>query len=246
MGLLYGPRRAILGGKRPYFKKVLATGPIAYWPQWELTGSVSEDLVLDAQDGAYTGATLNATAAPDGSPSPFFDGVNDFNNVFTATLQGQFNGSEGSVAAWARVANAGVWTDGALRFSVGLRATAANRLDIEKDAANNRLDFVYVAGGAIRTVVHTPITDVGWMHLVMTWSASAGATGEMRAFLNGIQTGVTQINLGVWVGNLLNTRTNIGCDNTVGPASVWHGYLAHVSVWDRPLSPDEIANLAVV
>jgi hypothetical protein len=243
MGLLRGTRRALLDGKRPYFKKVLATGPIAYWPQWELTGAVAQDLIDSPnQDGAYTGVTLNALPGPDGSPTPFFDGANDFNNIFSATLQGAFDGDEGTVAVWARVFNAGVWTDGAARRILILFTPNPSFVTIVKQAAANTLRFSY-RGNLVRSVdVITTLVD--FFHVAMTWSISAGVNGEMRAFFNGVQQGATQVALGPFAGVLSNTRTVVGADN-ITPGTVWHGYLAHPAVWDRPLTPAEIASLAV-
>lgn len=244
MGLLHGTRRALLGGKTPYFKKVLSTGPIAYWPQWELTGTNAKDLINSpAQDGTYTGVTLNALAGPDGSPSPFFDGANDFNDIFSAPLKTAFDWDTGAVAAWMRVDNVGVWTDGTVRqlMQWGRRfGGLITFVRIQKANANNTLGWHYTAGGVNKSVLDGAVSTVAWFHVAMTWDRGAD---EMKAFLNGAQNGITQTGLGVPSGNL-DVPSIIGAANSV-PEAPWHGYLAHPAVWDRPLAPAEIANLAV-
>ena len=55
---LLSTRRALLGGSGGYNEKVLRTGPIAYWPQDETSGTVARCLVNPAQNGTYTGVTL--------------------------------------------------------------------------------------------------------------------------------------------------------------------------------------------
>lgn len=233
-----------------YHQKVLELDPIAYWIQDEKVGTVAYDWVRRSQgsdqDGAYTGVTLGEPGIGDGRTSPFFDGVNDFNDIFTPTFQGRFalanHGapgavSEGTVMVWARVANSGVWTDGSVRRIINLYASALDLVEIQLPAGVNTLRFRYRAGGVAEVVsVTTSTTD--WFCGALTWSASAD---EVRAYLNGVQQGATQVGLGVWAGNLLNNRTNIGCNNTVGPTEVWHGYTAHGAVWDRALTPQELS-----
>lgn len=228
-----------------YHQRILETDPIAYWIQDERVGTVSYDWVRRSQgsdqDGAYTGVTLGEPGIGDGRTSPYFDGVNDFNNVFTATLQGRFNGVEGTAMAWARVANSGVWTDGADRYIVNLRVNAGNNLFIRRNGANNnRIRWRYEAGGIARTVDLTGPNHTDWFFVALTWSASAGATGEVRAYYNGVQTGAIQVALGAWAGNLAAGNTVIGAYSTA-PANVWHGYIAHCAVWNRALTPQELS-----
>lgn len=243
--------RSILQGRylriqsSEYYEKVLGYGPIAYWPQWERTGAAATCQVNSAQNGAYVGVTLGQVGIGDGNVCPFYDGANDLANIYSGTLAGRFNGPEGTAMIWARVANAGVWTDGAFRYSFNLWVDVNNHVNIQKMNVNNTIRFRYMAGGVADDVTVGGLTRTDWMVLLVSWSASAGITGEVRAYIDGIQQGITQVGLGVWAGNLGNTTTCIGAANTI-PTFVWHGYLAHCAVWDRALSPAQIAGLAVV
>jgi hypothetical protein len=227
-----------------YYQKVLGYGPLVYFPQWEPTGAVSQELV-NGWDGAYVGVTLGQPGIGDGNTCPWFDGVNDHNNIFTAALQAAFDGSEGTMMIWARVANVGVWTDGIIRDCMALAVDANNNLRMNRTVVNNQLWWNYEAGGVLDVVSLNAVTTLDWMHLAITWSASTPPTGEMRAYFNGAQTGVTQVGLGVWAGLLNANECCIGA-RTVTPTRLWHGWLAHGAVWTRALAPGEIADLAVI
>jgi hypothetical protein len=226
----------------------LGYDPIAYWPLYETAGATAECLVNSAQSGAYTGVTLGQTVTDANGVSfvcPLFDGANDFANIYTATFRDAFDGSEGTAMIWCRVFNVGVWTDGSTRRSYNFRVDVNNRVIMGRDAANNRNQSNYIAGGANEQQNMDGLTSTDWMHVGVTWSISSGVNGEVKHYLDGSQNGVTDTALGVWAGNLDNTRTVIGASSTV-PIFVWYGWLAHCAVWDTALSAATIADLATV
>lgn len=234
-----------------YSQKVKSSGPIAYWIMGEAAGLVSIDQINSpAQDGAYTGVTLAQPGIGDGNTCPFFDGANDYNNVYTVTFRGVFNGAEGTILIWSKVTNAGVWTDGVQRMMFYFRVDGNNFININKNNANNQIQFVYRANATNSIVTHNlvaPPTD--WFVLAITWSKSTLPTGEMKAYYglpNELaQVGATQVALGVWAGNLAATFTTIGSLGT-GPASVFNGYLAHCAVWGSALDLPTLQGLGMV
>lgn len=222
-----------------YARRVLVTRPqnlIGYWPMWEGNGVVSFDNSPQGNDGAYTGVTLAQPGIGDGRYSAFFDGANDFNNIWSAGLVADFNGTEGALLIWARVANAGVWTDGAVRYLLDLLADANNYIYIRKQAVANNFLVTYAAN-AILKQRFVAINTTEWMCWALTWSVIAD---EVRVYLDGIQQGATFNGLGVWVGNLVNMATIIGAANT-GPNNVWHGNGAHCALYNAALTPAEMA-----
>jgi hypothetical protein len=227
-----------------YYQRVLASDPIAYWLLDEKGGTVAYDAVtmraVGAQNGVHTAVTLGQPGIGDGRTSPLYDGVNGYTDVVSAALAAAFDGSEGTAMCWARVANAGVWTDGASRTALTVFVDADNLLLLQRNGVNNQLFWYYEANTVIDSVVLGGLTTTDWMHLALTWSASAD---EVRAYYNGAQTGATQVGLGAWAG--VPSRTIAGA-STVAPVAPWSGYLDHVALWDRPLTPAEIADLAVV
>jgi hypothetical protein len=215
----------------------------AYWPLWETAGAVADNLEgTAARDGAYSNVTLGQTGIGDGYTCPSFNGVTSYVNIYSASLNGVWNGGLFTISAWVRVGGAGVWTDGVVReaFHIGANTTT-NLVQIRKDNAANTLRCQYRAGGVIKTVDHT-ISSTDWIHVLCTVSAAAD---EFRFFVAGSQVGLTQNGLGVWVGAL---GANVNCigSQTTAPVSLFSGYLAHVAIWNAVLTPAERASLAVV
>jgi len=237
-----GPGRALLGGGGNYNDLVMGTQPIAYWPQSESSGLTAYCLTNPAMNGTYTGVTLaNDLTGPFGTPAPFYDGANDYCNIYSAALNTAFSGAEGTVAIWAKVNGIGVWTDAAIRQTINLWVNGNNYLRPQKMNVNNLFQHFYRANAIGETVNSAGRTDIVWMHVALSWSKSAE---EMKAYIYGAQVGATQINLGVWAGNLLNTACCIGANGT-GPSEVWHGWLGPCAIWNRALTPAEIAALYV-
>lgn len=233
------------GGAFPacYRDKVLGYGPIAYWMLAEGAGAAAIDQVNSpAQDGTHVGVTLGqpGIGEPCGTTSPFYDGANDYTDIYSLTFNGVFDGAEGTALIWLKILNAGVWTDGIIRVLLSLTVDGANTIALFKDGANNTLVLRYWAGGVNRQITINPISSVNWLVLGLTWSATAD---ELRGFLGGVQQGPPLGGLGVWAGPLHNNFTVVGAGSTV-PANVTHGYLAHCAIWDSPLVPAIMGDLA--
>lgn len=228
---------------RPYWKKVLSTSRsnlLAYWPLWEASGVTAVDRSGNGRNGTYSGPTLGQAGIGDGRTSALFDGVNDVTNVHGASFVAAFNGSEGTLATWARVSAAGVWSDGSNHHIFNLAVNGSNVVVGFKNTGGS-LALQYIAGGTAKTFTLVTTTTL-WFHLTITWSKSAD---QAKFYFNGTQNGATQTGLGTWAGSLAATTTVLGATNTT-PASVWSGYLAHCAVWDTPLNATQIAKLAVV
>jgi hypothetical protein len=240
--MLQGTRRALLRGGKRYIDKMLGHGPIAYWVQGEKTGAVARCYVNPAQNGAYTAVTLGQLGIGDGNTSASYDGATSYTNIYSATLAAAFSGVAGTAMIWARVSAAGVWTDGAFRYLFNFQADANNQIFIAKAIANSTMNFQYKAGAVTSQIQNAAMNQTAFINVALTWDKTAD---QVRAFLNGAQTGATLNGLGVWAGAPGVTTTCIGSASTV-PATVWSGYLAHCALWNRALAPAEIAALAVI
>ena len=113
---------------------------------------------------------------------------------------------------------------------------------IQRTAANNTIRFFYKAGGITVEQITGGITSVNFVPYAMTWDISAGATGEVRYYIDGVASGATDTGLGTWAGNLNPGATCVGA-STTGPTDIWSGNVAPVSVWSAALSPDEMRYL---
>jgi hypothetical protein len=226
-----------------YIAKVLGIGAanmLAYWPLNETSGATADNAQgTAARDAAYTGVTLSDTIGPDGdNGAPLFDAVSDYVNVFTASLQGTFNGNEGTLACWLKVANAGVWGGTGTPHVVHFRVNGNNFIRIYISAANT-LTFERVAAAGSKSVAHIS-SDTAWMHVALTWSDAGDA---LKAYVNGVQIGSTQTSLNTFAGSIGSANSVVGAFS-VTPASVWNGWLAHSAIWNTPLSDASIAALA--
>lgn len=142
---------------------------------------------------------------------------------------------------WARVANAGVWTDGARRDALILQAGPNDYVLMTKRAVNNLFSWYYVANGVPKAVGLAGLTTTSWMTMAITWSASAD---RVCYYYNGASAAPPQNGLGVWGGGGLATAV-IGASNLL-PQQVWNGILAHCAVWDSALDATVIADLAAI
>lgn len=224
-----------------YTNKVLQAAPanlIQYLPMAEPSGTTAQDASGNGRTGAYTGVTLGVTGIGDGRTAASFDGATSFNNALNAAAA--FNGPEGTIALWMKVASAGVWSDGVLRRLFHLTVDANNQLSIFKSTAANRVDMIYLAGSVTKTVITTGLTSTDYIHFGLTWSKSGDA---MKAYVAGVQSGATQNGLGVWAG--VPTLMIVGAGSLV-PANVINGIEAHYALWNTPLTAAQMLALATV
>ena len=233
-----------------YIHKVLNPDPesgydpsslIGFWPQNEASGGVSFDHSGLDHHGAYTGVTLGQPGVPGmGMTSPFYDGANDFNNIYSLALNAAINGSEGTLLQWAKVNSAAEWTDGVQRFVCNLTDDVQNRIMIRKSAANNNVDFLYEAGNILELHSEGGITSVNWMVVALTWSA---ADDEVNSYIDAVLLN-TDVGLGVWAGGGFGaTTTVIGAEITT-PATVWHGNIGPSLLYAVALTQPAIAYLS--
>lgn len=238
-----GRKIPVLGGKLPYYKKVLATrgsNIAAYWPLWDVAGSaVITDVSPQANNGAPgAGAkapTFGAAGIGDGKTAMSFDG-GDYGDLFSAALASDFSGTEGTISVWVKNSN---WAAVNVQRICVFARDANNIIRIYKNNANALL-YQYFSNSVNDNVSQGGVTSTGWLHVAMTWSASAD---QLKAYLSGSQAGATQSTLGAFGGAI--TSAYVGANDTT-PTLPWNGSLAHLAVWNVPLTPGEIAKLAVV
>ncbi|MFU8772230.1 MAG: hypothetical protein ACNA8H_07405 [Anaerolineales bacterium] len=217
------------------------SAPLVYFPLIETTGTTANNLgtLGSAANGTATGVDWANTPAPGGGYAPFFDGTSDYVNIYSVALRDAFDGDEGSMMIWGRAANAGVWTDGALRRMMALYTDTTNRTWITKSSVNNTSEIYHHTNGVTsinRQVIDNPIE---WVNYLITFSL---AGGESIAYYNGIQQGAAGVLVNAWVGLLSISNCLIGA-GTLTPAFPYHGWLAHGAYWDRVLTPTEVARL---
>jgi hypothetical protein len=191
------------------------------------------------QSGTHSAVTLGQTGIGDGRTAALYDGSTSYTDVYTTSLRDRFSASSGSLSLWIKASAAGVWTDATARRFFRLSVDTNNIIDIYRTSVNDRIIYQYKAGGTTVSVTDDSVKNTDWYHLVITWDTSAD---EMKAYLNGTQTGGTQSGLGTWAGLLDSNRSVIGAANDT-PVQVWDGYAAHCAIWSKALTATQITRL---
>ncbi len=229
-----------------YSQKVidlLGSSLIAYWPLSDLSGTTATDASGNGRNGTYSNVVLGQPGIGDGRTAASFNSTNSFCDVHSASLAAAFSGAEGAAGGWFQAANRAVWTDGTTRYFFQFQVNGSNLLYARKQAANNQLAFVYIAGGVAKTIAPTIPTPATWIHLVIAWSKSADV---VLAYINGaLVSAPPQTGLGVWAGTLLNTRTILG-NSTTSASQACNACGAHAFVTSAAPTPATIAQLAQV
>lgn len=218
-----------------YLDKV-PSGLIQSLPLNEVSGTAANDYSAENNDGTYSGATLYATNAPiPRQRAPLFDGVNDFVNIQAVGFNADFNGQEGSVVIWAKVASSSVWTDATNRRLIAITVNGTNFLILRKATTNNTLSWLYTAGGTSRSHSIGSQTSTDWFCMAMTWSL---ANNRVRYYHNG--TLLTSATIGTWTGSPVSALLSTSA------SEVWSGHLSNYRLYNRELTADEVASLAVI
>lgn len=210
---------------------------------WKLDEAGGAGTAVDSSSFGHDGTPSNVTFAgdttPEGINAATFNGSTSYINVYSASISAVFGYGTGTLLTPFKVSAAGVWTDGNARTMANFATNANNKMEITKSNANNTIFARYNAGGVSRVVSVNPYNSTNWALPCATWDVGAGATGEMKFFIDGVQQGSTQTNLGTWAGVLASNQAVIGALNTT-PSQVRSGSAALVALWRIALTPTQV------
>ena len=204
-----------------YADAVLALSPVGYWPLGEASGTVARDL-MNRNPGTYVGSpTLGAAGLLTGDPSTAVTLVTaSSQQIFSLTVTlGQ---SGWSMAGWVKADN----------------GSNASKPVFGKWAINDGA-FIYCAGdgkynafNGADSIAAAVGPSGAWQFIAATWNASAGLTLYVdNVAVNRASAGAPGVN-GYW---------RIGC--STGVTTFFGGTFAHVTLWDRALTPAEVYDL---
>lgn len=145
------------------------------------------------------------------------------------------------MACWLRMSAAGVWADSSARFVYDIFADSSNRIRINKNTTADQFLGVHQGGGTTRSVPGATNTTA-WFHFVLTWSTAGAA---VYGYLDGVQSANAGAP-GTFAGSINTTSMCIGSFITGSAATLrWDGNIKYMGLWNRALTPGEIANLYV-
>lgn len=222
------------GGGDRYIAQLLALEPLALWPLNELAGATT---VQDKSGNGYNATAVDVAWQQPGiegsNTAAYFNGSSANINIYSAELSAAFTPDECTLFTWMRVP-AGAWIDSTTRNMMRLRADGDNDIYLYKLSSNNQFRFFMKSGGTSDDYIHT-MSDTVWKMVTMTHSLS----GDVQAYyLDGSPLG-SDSGLVAWNGSGLSALyTYLG-------GGVWHGYLQYTTLFNRALTPAEVAALYV-
>lgn len=223
-----------------YLSTILSTGPVALWPLNDTSGTVATE-VVGGLNGTYNNITLANSTFGDGTAAPLFNGTTSYISLPFAALGGVFNTAAGTMMTWQKVSSAAVWTSGtvAFTFTIGT-ADFNNRVYLFKNSIANAMGATYtVTGSALGPGYAKSVTT--WFMTTLTWDKAAG---ECYLYDNATQ-GANAGTVGNWEGALAATFSAIGNYTPAAVVGGWNGWLRNAALWNRALTPAEVASLYV-
>lgn len=198
---------------------------------------------IDISGHGFNGLASNISYLPgigDGGQAAAFTGSGICNiNFFSAALAAAFNGAEGSSAVWASITTAATWADGTYDDVIYFYADANNYVIFDKSSTVNNTYIARIGATILENRQDTVGPTTAFFHMGITWSESAD---KVIYYINGVPTETDTV-LGAWGGAVL-TRALIGSASITG--GTWKGRIAHVGLWNAPLSGANMLTLAKV
>lgn len=228
-----------------YTEEVTANGT-AFVMRGDATfaGNIDNVIVKPANplNADHSNVTIGQPSGVPGLPyaAEYVPASNSYTDAYSAEINSILDPTSGCLFGLAKVSGAGVWADGAARYIARLRGPDnGEQIFLAKNAGNNAFQITYAAGGVLEGVTVTPYSPIDLFFPYVDWEVP----GNMRAFIDGVQTGSSQAIGGTWVGNLSSPQTTIGALSTT-PAGEWDGDLLFVGIGSRPLTAAENLQLA--
>lgn len=228
-----------LTAAQAYDARVLATSPLRYNKLNETSGTAIVDSSTNAYTGTYTGVDLANTDSPFlPDKAPFWDGTNDYGNLYSAAFGTAFNMDEFTIMIWLKMNSAGVWSDGSIRQSIALLRNGTNYIYMRKSSVAATFQFIRDCAGVNKSINLGSQSDANWFCYAISVSIAGGgllSAGDLRVYKNGAQVGTTQ------TGNIASTGTGLSSTQTtlgavsVTPTNVHHGWLSRLMIWNRPI-----------
>lgn len=224
-----------VGRKSKYQQKMINLfGRSSFVEYWRLNQSNGTSVVGKVNNLIATATGLdwrNGLGPKERSLVGYFDGVNDYVNIYSAGYAAALNGAEGSFLAWVHT-EAG-WTDGSAHFIVNIQDTGAGRVNaIRKTANNNELWFQSTLAGGSGVTVTVAGLNTNWLPIGMSWSV---ANNEFKAYCMTGQVGTTKTYSTGWSG-VQSIANSLGSGLGNAASSPWLGWMDHAIVLNRPFT----------
>jgi len=207
-----------------YRTLVMASNPVSYWPL-----DADADDVVGSNNGtaSSTGVTFGVNGPWGADGAAAFDGTAGYISVpYTADL----NPAEFTVEVWALLADI---TSNTARMIVSSRNSTAGGYAVNRPgAAGSVASNLSTWTPQVITQAPNAFSGNHWVYLVGTFGG-----GQQQIYANGVLEATTPADSYVLNPSVMFA---IGRDSS-GPSNLWSGSIAHVAIYDRALSANEIA-----
>ncbi|CAG0991268.1 hypothetical protein ANRL4_02488 [Anaerolineae bacterium] len=210
-----------------YIQKVLDIAPddlAGYWPLYEKNGSIAHDLSVGLHNGTYTGPSLYKGYGPGGLPSPAFDGTDDLVSVSSPPIDNR----SFSIAFWIKPNRKG--PPDHYQLPITLYSDWLTGQSAWCWLGDTGLLAFTIFGGSVFSAEEA-ITFGSWQPVVFTYDYP---TGIGRLYT----TQVASASMGAYTGT--NPTLQMGNLGT-NPTTFYTGQMAHVALWQRTLSAEQVA-----
>ena len=218
---------------------ILSGGPTGYWPLNDPVGSTTAQELVAGMTGTVVGGTTFGVQDPWGDMQAVrFDGTTGFiyclatgarvDTLLPYTIQGwyqSFTPTLGQQSGLLNFTTAPPPTPLGGTFSPAIYLTNLGRLS-GFSYPNNPTELTATAG------------DGTWYHFAFTYDGDQ----NWYVFRNGTQ--VAQTLAGTAPQSNVGARLQMGISGNTTRGGYWNGALAHIAIYDRVLSSEEIATLA--
>lgn len=228
--------------KKTFADRIVAkfgSSVVGIWTQEEIEGNLMYDKGPNHINGSFSNVGRGQSPLGDGGKfSAYYNGTTGCTNIYSAGLVSAFNGSELSIVCWAKTN----WNTASFRTMINIQANANNYVRIHggPTAAYIRYDYMSGAVDCVRDM--TGITD----SLAHCFGITISKTnGRMRPYFDGSQYLDDNAVTGTWSGTPYIDNSAIGSTwGTYGGANWFAGYIGLTAVFNRELTPYEMAWLS--
>lgn len=222
-----------------YANLVNSMNPVGYWRLNETSGTTAADSSGNSRNGTYTnGVVQGAKGVIAGDAAATFDGTNDHILLSGIDLS-QWLGGTGSLSFWMKTAQSGKDTCWQAPAVTGVEhAGTTNDVMWGWLSANGRICMA--AGNDAGARSPSPMNDNTWHHVAVTRN---GSTGTCQVYVDGVlkstSTGETGTKTTAFSALGRLTWSN-------GSHVYYRGSLDEIAAFNRVLSAEEVAALAVI
>lgn len=216
---------------------------VAYWPMTEDSGSTVVDASPNGYDGAYVGASLTVGGTPgpvQNTVAPAMGGTANamtFNDAAFRTLATGFNGKQGHLSVWIKMAWSGTTLMYMLQF---LANSSTGYVRIVKAAVSGQVNINYSHSTASAfKAVFPSAADNEWVNFQLSWQdddydAIDNNNGAFRVWVDNVEAGTATAVSGVFTPTTLAATNSslLGSSLDIGTGFPTTGSFAHLVIFD--------------